>query len=119
MSPTTRARGFARARRRLFLNAARGCAFSTSLASTHPRRAVASQGDSSDAEQQQTLEQWLRQVPDDPGGLLRRLVPGTLFEGFEPRAAERIARAIVRRRHPPGEGSRSAGALPCRRVVAG
>ena len=25
-----------------------------------------------DAEQQQALEQWLRQIPDDPGGLLRR-----------------------------------------------
>jgi Ca-activated chloride channel family protein len=37
-----------------------------------PRRAVASQSNGSDAEQQQTLEQWLRQVPDDPGGLLRR-----------------------------------------------
>lgn len=27
---------------------------------------------SEDAEQQQALEQWLRQVPDDPGGLMRR-----------------------------------------------
>ena len=24
------------------------------------------------AEQQQALEQWLRRIPDDPGGLLRR-----------------------------------------------
>ena len=28
--------------------------------------------DSLDAEQQQALEQWLRQIPDDPGELLRR-----------------------------------------------
>jgi Ca-activated chloride channel family protein len=29
-------------------------------------------GDPREAEKQQAVEQWLRRVPDDPGGLLRR-----------------------------------------------
>ena len=40
-----------------------------------------------DAEQQQALEQWLRRIPDDPGGLLRRK-----FEyEYRRRQAERAA----------------------------
>lgn len=37
----------------------------------HPASIPAASGDLSD-EQRQALEQWLRRIPDDPGGLLRR-----------------------------------------------
>ncbi|MCW8194139.1 VWA domain-containing protein [Proteobacteria bacterium 005FR1] len=37
-----------------------------------PQQAAAGRENSEDAEQQQALEQWLRKVPDDPSGLLRR-----------------------------------------------
>ncbi|MGE0485900.1 MAG: VWA domain-containing protein [Gammaproteobacteria bacterium] len=36
------------------------------------RAEQAEDGDESDAERAQATEQWLRQIPDDPGGLLRR-----------------------------------------------
>lgn len=36
------------------------------------QQAQAEQGDANRDEQQDALEQWLRRVPDDPGGLLRR-----------------------------------------------
>jgi Ca-activated chloride channel family protein len=36
------------------------------------RQAEAQEGDSNRDERQDALEQWLRRVPDDPGGLLRR-----------------------------------------------
>jgi Ca-activated chloride channel family protein len=38
------------------------------------QQSLSTQGESEqlDAEQQQALEQWLRKIPDDPGGLLRR-----------------------------------------------
>ncbi len=39
-------------------------------AQPQPRETLAE--DSTDREQQQANEQWLRRVPDDPGGLLKR-----------------------------------------------
>ena len=37
-----------------------------------PNEAIAEAAPQADAEQAQATEQWLRQIPDDPGGLLRR-----------------------------------------------
>ena len=39
---------------------------------TPPTQAKAQQGEELPDEQRQAMEQWLRRVPDDPGGLLRR-----------------------------------------------
>lgn len=39
---------------------------------TQPRATDAQREESADSEQQQALEYWLRQIPDDPAGLLRR-----------------------------------------------
>ena len=45
-----------------------------------------------DAEEQQALQQWLRRVPDDPGGLLRRK--------FEQQYEDRLRKGTISRNDP-------------------